>query len=91
MTILNNMITIAVVESLQREIAELREENENLRRANLDCVDHFNQMYEELSEIKKDKAPGEIKKCCVCGTSENLVYEGWFTGYRCTSPDCMVL
>ena len=29
------------------------------------------------------------KKCCVCGTKDNLYNDGWY-GYRCTSPDCIV-
>ena len=32
----------------------------------------------------------EQPMCCVCGTTENVRYDGWY-GYRCDSEDCMVL
>jgi hypothetical protein len=28
------------------------------------------------------------KKCCVCGTTENLHKDGWY-GYRCDKPSCV--
>ena len=28
--------------------------------------------------------------CCVCGSTENLHYDGPFFGYRCGSPNCLV-
>lgn len=31
----------------------------------------------------------EPKKCCSCGTTENLYKDGWY-GYRCKSRVCMV-
>jgi hypothetical protein len=32
----------------------------------------------------------EPNRCCVCGTTENLRYDGAWYGHRCNSPDCMV-
>jgi len=40
---------------MQAEIDELRAENEAVRRANLDCVDHFNQMREELAMLQQQE------------------------------------
>jgi len=42
------------------EIDELRTENEAVRRANLDCVDHFNQMQEELAALQTQKHIGLV-------------------------------
>lgn len=30
----------------------------------------------------------EVKRCCACGTKENLHSDGWY-GYRCDSDDCL--
>ena len=30
-----------------------------------------------------------VKECCVCKTTENLHWDGWY-GYRCDSADCVV-
>ena len=37
-----------------------------------------------------EKFEKEPNRCCVCGTTENLRYDGSWYGYRCPSPDCMV-
>lgn len=38
--------------AMQAEIDELRAENEAVRQANLDCIDHFNAMRDELEQLK---------------------------------------
>ena len=31
----------------------------------------------------------EVKKCCICGTTEDVEYVGGYQAYRCSSPDCI--
>ena len=37
-----------------------------------------------------EKFEREPNRCCVCGTTENLHYDGIWYGYRCNSTHCMV-
>ena len=44
----------------------------------------------EITRLRKYVPKPVEKKCCVCGTTENLRYDGVWYGYRCNSVDCMV-
>jgi hypothetical protein len=30
-----------------------------------------------------------VIRCCICKTTENVVYVGGYQAYRCPSPDCI--
>ena len=40
--------------NLLAKIIELQEENENIRRANLDCMEHFNELMKDYNELHKE-------------------------------------
>jgi hypothetical protein len=37
----------------------------------------------------KEHFGDEVKKCCICGTTEDVEYVGGYQAYRCSSPDCI--
>ena len=39
---------------LRAKITELQQENENIRRANLDCIEHFNELMKDYNELNKE-------------------------------------
>ena len=53
-------------------------------------ADLLDEAAEEIQRLRKYEPKPVEKKCCVCGTTENLRYDGPWYGYRCDSVDCMV-
>lgn len=51
---LDNYMGNELMYLLVAKITELQEENTNIRRANLDCMEHFNELMKDYNELQKE-------------------------------------
>ena len=74
-----------------RKRAEIRRQISTRKSVQEGQPDRISDLLEEAAnEIEKWRPKPLKKECCVCGTTENLHYDGHWYGYRCNSSDCMV-
>ena len=73
-----------------RKRAEIRRQIPTRKSVQENKPDRIADLLEEAAdEIEKWRPVPLEKKCCCCGTTENLFWDGWY-GWRCDSDDCMV-
>lgn len=74
-----------------RKRAEIRRQIPTRKSVQEGQPDRIADLLEEAAnEIEKWRPKPEKKECCVCGTTENLHYDGHWYGWRCDSADCVV-
>lgn len=49
-----NDLLLSTTEELQTKLKELQQENENVRLANLDCVENFNALMKDYTDLQKE-------------------------------------
>lgn len=71
--------------------AEIRRQISTRKSVQEGKPDRIADLLEEAAKEIERLRPKKVKKeCCVCGTTENLHYDGTWYGWRCDSTDCMV-
>ncbi len=71
--------------------AEIRRQISTRKSVQEGKPDRIADLLEEAAkEIERLRPKPKKKECCVCGTTENLHYDGPWYGYRCDSTDCVV-
>ena len=72
-----------------RKRAEIRRQITTRKSVQENAPDRIADLLEEAAdEIERLTPAPRERKCCVCGTTENLHDDGWY-GYRCNSDDCV--
>jgi len=72
-----------------RKRAEIRRNIQDRKSVQEGRADRIADLLEEAADEIELLTPKPVeRKCCVCGTTENLHKDGWY-GYRCNSDDCV--